>query len=344
MVGKEPTVAVKKQQLAMPTVPLMPGGKAPSTLSAPVGVSPQQAEILADELKKEGNQLYNDGQLEAAEMVYSEAIKVRILTSTHRSVLTRAAQLPPLAQHSRNIAILARCPHRSTRPRTTFSSATDPCAMASSADLRTRSQTPRRCADVPLRCGEVPSCVPRALAAGARVRALNLRTVRRRWPPLRLLTASPCRPGGSHDAHMGERLRPPRSRCGPARSPAFLSSPKAFAGSHSSFLHRLSFQHSRLSGRTKRRSPRTRRPGGSPRRTTTTRRGSRRAPRVSPKGLAAPPRVVTLRRLAVPVPLRRPERSAPFSTRPRTQEYVEAVQALKLRMSMRDMGGYSRIM
>lgn len=76
MVGKEPAVPVKKQILTMPTVPLMPGGKAPSTLSAPVGVSPQQAEILADELKKEGNQLYNDGQLEAAEMVYSEAIKV----------------------------------------------------------------------------------------------------------------------------------------------------------------------------------------------------------------------------------------------------------------------------
>lgn len=78
MVGKEPTVSVKKPTLTMPTVPLMPGGKAPSTLSAPVGVSAQQAEILADELKKEGNQLYNDGQLEAAEMVYSEAIKVSI--------------------------------------------------------------------------------------------------------------------------------------------------------------------------------------------------------------------------------------------------------------------------
>lgn len=76
MVGQEPKIPVNKPVLPLPTgVPLMPGGKAPSTLSAPVGVSPQQAEILAEELKKEGNQLYNDGQLEAAEMVYSEAIK-----------------------------------------------------------------------------------------------------------------------------------------------------------------------------------------------------------------------------------------------------------------------------
>ena len=80
MVGQEPKVQVQKPILPMPTgVPTLPGGKAPSTLSAPVGVSPQQAEILSEELKKEGNQLYNDGQLEAAEMVYSEAIKVRKL-------------------------------------------------------------------------------------------------------------------------------------------------------------------------------------------------------------------------------------------------------------------------
>ena len=78
MVGQEPKVQVAKPILPMPTgVPTLPGGKAPSTLSAPVGVSPQQAEILSEELKKEGNQLYNDGQLEAAEMVYSEAIKAR---------------------------------------------------------------------------------------------------------------------------------------------------------------------------------------------------------------------------------------------------------------------------
>jgi hypothetical protein len=36
-----------------------------------------QGEILGEELKKEGNQLYNEGQLEAAELVYSEALKVR---------------------------------------------------------------------------------------------------------------------------------------------------------------------------------------------------------------------------------------------------------------------------
>jgi hypothetical protein len=36
-----------------------------------------QSEILGEELKKEGNQLYNEGQLEAAELVYSEALKAR---------------------------------------------------------------------------------------------------------------------------------------------------------------------------------------------------------------------------------------------------------------------------
>jgi len=35
-----------------------------------------QAEVLGEELKKEGNQLYNEGQLEAAELVYTEALKV----------------------------------------------------------------------------------------------------------------------------------------------------------------------------------------------------------------------------------------------------------------------------
>ena len=39
-----------------------------------------QSEILGEELKKEGNQLYNEGQLEAAELVYSEALKARALS------------------------------------------------------------------------------------------------------------------------------------------------------------------------------------------------------------------------------------------------------------------------
>jgi hypothetical protein len=41
--------------------------------------SAAQAEVLGEELKKEGNALYNEGQLEAAELVYTEALKVRPL-------------------------------------------------------------------------------------------------------------------------------------------------------------------------------------------------------------------------------------------------------------------------
>jgi len=41
------------------------------------GEAGAQAEILGEELKKEGNQLYNEGQLEAAELVYTEALKAR---------------------------------------------------------------------------------------------------------------------------------------------------------------------------------------------------------------------------------------------------------------------------
>jgi len=50
------------------------------TSSQPGGMASDadtQGEILGEELKKEGNQLYNEGQLEAAELVYSEALKVR---------------------------------------------------------------------------------------------------------------------------------------------------------------------------------------------------------------------------------------------------------------------------
>ena len=50
-----------------------------------------QSEILGEELKKEGNQLYNEGQLEAAELVYSEALKARTRRcSPSRRVATRA--------------------------------------------------------------------------------------------------------------------------------------------------------------------------------------------------------------------------------------------------------------
>jgi hypothetical protein len=38
--------------------------------------SAHQAEVLGEELKKEGNALYNEGQVEAAELVYTEALKV----------------------------------------------------------------------------------------------------------------------------------------------------------------------------------------------------------------------------------------------------------------------------
>ena len=41
--------------------------------------SAHQAEVLGEELKKEGNALYNEGQVEAAELVYTEALKVCLL-------------------------------------------------------------------------------------------------------------------------------------------------------------------------------------------------------------------------------------------------------------------------
>ena len=52
-VGKEPLVKVETKKLTLPVAGMV-NGKLPSTLSAPVGISPQQAEILAEELKKEG--------------------------------------------------------------------------------------------------------------------------------------------------------------------------------------------------------------------------------------------------------------------------------------------------
>lgn len=337
MVGKEPTVVVKKPTLTMPTVPLMPGGKAPSTLSAPVGVSPQQAEILADELKKEGNQLYNDGQLEAAEMVYSEAIKV-----TFWGAISSRSSLPLPFELTRRVNThgshpnpprTARC--RSTRRRTTFSSATGPCVTGSSADTPTRSQTRRRrvrgasrSAGRPPRSGAASGWlpVPEPLVA---VPLSSLPSLR----PLLTLSPAHTTSGRRHDAHVGEGLRPPRSRCAlnPAtpfvplpsvvnRAPVIDVTPSSFA-----------YQPSRPLGRTRRRSRRTRRRGGSRRRTTTTLRGSRRArsreemPQSDGASFAltfwADTRLFVI-----------------FS-----QEYIEAVQALKLRMSVRDTGGYYRV-
>jgi hypothetical protein len=56
MVGQEPKVAVSKPILALPTgVPVLPGGKAPSTLSAPSDIKapPQALPSAADRARRQ---------------------------------------------------------------------------------------------------------------------------------------------------------------------------------------------------------------------------------------------------------------------------------------------------
>ena len=231
MVGQEPKVAVSKPILALPTgVPVLPGGKAPSTLSAPVGVSPQQAEILSEELKKEGNQLYNDGQLEAAEMARAP-------------VQLPGAAPPPRAQVAALCSVLFRPP----------------------------------CSPMRLR----PAPVGAGLLRGYQVRAQEPRPVQqpvdvlRQARPLRR-RAHGRKDGGGHDADVGQGFCSPCCRrvahpCLPSCACAFSEACPIFAT--------LGEQLWRHWARTRKRCKRTRRLVGWRRRTTTTRRGSKCAPR-----------------------------------------------------------------
>jgi hypothetical protein len=108
-----------------------------------------QGEILGEELKKEGNQLYNEGQLEAAELVYSEALKVRDLARAHawaraprrrRNACSRIRRLWGLARREHAcMHARARCAARARAARTRRAARREHAAC-----VRACGATPRR--------------------------------------------------------------------------------------------------------------------------------------------------------------------------------------------------------
>jgi len=71
--SRPPTLPSQQQALV--------NGRLSFRVAPPDAEALAQAEALGEELKKEANKLYADGQLEAAELVYTEAIKVSAGTS-----------------------------------------------------------------------------------------------------------------------------------------------------------------------------------------------------------------------------------------------------------------------